>query len=781
MRIIALAALCFCLVRGHAATAAVSPPPDTGSTLWYDKPAGAWLEALPVGNGRMGAMVFGGIPDERIQFNEQTLWTGASRSQSFPNTERVHTSAHDRAMGDYQPFGNVYLHFPQEHKDAANYGRQLDLETGIATTRYTVGGVEFTREVFATHPGKLVVVRLTASTPGSITFRVELKDTARPPLPATPVTVAGNQLAFGGKLTPPVPVDEKTDRRWNGMRYHAALRVLAEGGKIESADGQLSVTGADAVTLLLAAATDYVADPEKNYKGDAPAPKVEAALGKASAMSCAKLRETHLADFKGLFGRVRFQLGQTPNSALPTDQRLAKYKAGAEDPALEALLFQYGRYLLIGSSRPGGLPANLQGLWNQDVKPAWYSGYTTNINVEMNYWPAEPTNLAECHEPLFDWIDMIAAAQKRNPDPKLRTDLGWIIYSTNNTLGGNSGWAFHRPGSAWLAQHLYEGWAFGGDREFLSRRAYPHLKSLTQMWDAHLVEDGKGHLITPDGWSPEHGPVRGPDGKIIIKEGDRTPQPGASYDQQIVWDLFSNFLDASKALDADPELRKRIAERRARLLGPQVGGWGQIQEWMEDVDDPKQDYRHIGQLFALHPGRQISPITTPKFAGAAKVTLNSHSDRSCGWSRAWKVCFRARLHDGNRAGKLVRSVLEYVPANARGSGTYPNLFGAGPPFQIDANFGYTAGVAEMLLQSHLRAEDGRREIDLLPAIPDSWASGEATGLRARDGFTVDQKWENGKLVSATITSHLGRPFRVRYNNKTADYDIPAGTSQVFKP
>jgi alpha-L-fucosidase 2 len=749
--------------------------------LWYNKPATVWLEALPVGNGRMGAMVFGGIPNERIQFNEQTLWTGTNRSQSFPTAERARTNAHDRAMGDYQPFGDVFIDFPPEHGQAANYRRQLDLGTGVATTRYTVGDVEFTREVFASFPGKLAVIRLSASKPGRLTFRAGLRDTARPPLPAAVVTVAGNQLAFAGQLTPPVPVDETTDRRWNGMRYHAALRLLPEGGKLETTDGQLAVVGADAVTLLLAAATDYVADPAREYKGEAPEPKVDAALERAAGISFAKLREAHVADFKRLFDRVHLRLGQTPKPELTTDERLLRYKDGAEDPALEALLFQYGRYLLVSSSRPGGLPANLQGLWNQDVKPAWYSGYTTNINVEMNYWLADPTNLSECNGPLFDWVDMIAAAQKRNPDPKLQTPLGWVIYSTNNPLGGNSGWAFHRPGSAWLAQHFYESWAFGGDRDFLAKRAYPHLKALSEMWAAHLVEDGKGHLITPDGWSPEHGPVRKPDGKVVIKEGDRTPQPGVAYEQQIIWDLFTNFLEASSALDADPDLRKQIAERRARLLGPKVGRWGQIQEWMEDVDDPKDDYRHIGQLFGLHPGRQISPLTTPEFAKAAKVTLNSRSDKSCGWSRALKLCLWARLGEGNRAGKLVRSVLQYVPANTRGSGTYPNLFGAGPPFQIDANFGYTAGIAEMLLQSHLRTEDGRCEIQLLPAIPDSWATGDASGLRARGGFTVDQKWENGKLVSATIRSHLGRPFRVRYGDQTKDVVLAAGDTYVFKP
>jgi alpha-L-fucosidase 2 len=761
----------------------VTMPPASGTDadlLWYDKPASHWLEALPVGNGRMGAMIFGGVPEERIQFNEQSLWTGTNRSQGWLDKDKRNEGTRDGAMGDYQPFGDVFLRFPKEHQEKTAYRRELDLSTGITTTTYQVGEVVFTREVFASHPGRVVVMRLTSNIPGALTFQVALQDAKRPPLPPAPTTVTSSQLEFSGKLSRPARVP-KNELRWNDMAYHATLRVLPEGGTVKTTKDGLSISQANSVTLLLAAATDYIASPAKNYRGEAPGPKIKAALDAAAKQSFTQLRDAHLADHQALFDRVSLRLATTPASSLPTDQRLAVYQKGGADPALEALLFQFGRYLLIASSRPGGLPANLQGVWNDKPKPAWYSGYTTNINVEMNYWPAETTNLAECHQPLFDWLDNLAAAQKLNPDPKLRTPLGWIIYSTNNPLGGNSGWAFHLPGSAWLSQHFYEGWAFGGDREFLAKRAYPHLRELTRMWDARLVDGPDGTLITPDGWSPEHGPVKMPDGKIVIKEGDRTPQPGASYDQQIIWDLFSNFIDASAALDRDPELRQRITERRTRLLGPKVGRFGQLQEWKEDVDDMHNDYRHISHLFALHPGRQISPVTTPDFAKAAKVTLDSRSDKSCGWSRAWKITFRARLHDGNHAGKVVRSMLEYVPANKTGSGTYPNLFGAGPPFQIDSNFGYTAGVAEMLLQSHLRTEDGRREIHLLPAIPDSWASGEANGLRARDGFTIDQKWENGKLVSATITSKLGRPLRIRYQDKTYDFEVPAGSSKTFVP
>ncbi len=753
---------------------------ENPSRLWYEQPASGWLEALPVGNGRIGAMVFGGVPQERLQFNDQTLWTGSAATQKPLDPQTAGGLKTNGAMGNYQPFGDVRLTLPESHKTFTGYYRDLDLATGITTTRYRVGDVTYTREVFASNPANVVVVRLSADKPGAISFSATLSDVKRDILPASPTRTDKSGLSFEGKMTPPNPPHEQ-DLRWNGMAYSAALKALPEGGKMSVADGKITVDGADSVTLLLGAATDYVGDPHKQYKGEPPAPKVEAAIAAASSQNYADLRAAHVADHSGLFNRVALDLELTPNSKLPTDKRLIAYTQGASDPALEALLFQFGRYLLIASSRPGGIPANLQGLWNQEVHPAWYSGYTTNINVEMNYWPAEPTNLSECHEPLFDWIEDLAVAQELNPDPKLATDIGWFIYSTNNALGGNSGWGQHRPGSAWLTQHLFERWAFSGDKEFLRKRAYPQLRELTRMWDARLVENADGKLITPDGWSPEHGPIKQPDGSIKIVEGDRTPRPGVSYDQQIIWDLFTNFLEASAALNEDPDLRKHIAERRSRLLGPTVGRWGQIQEWMEDVDPQNYPYRHISQLFALHPGRQISPITTPEWAEAAAVTLNDRGDQSVGWSRAWKIAFWARLHDGDRAGKLVRSTLSFAKPGSRDSGTYPNLFGAGPPFQIDGNFGYTAGVAEMLLQSHLLTDDGRREIDLLPAIPSTWTEGKATGLRARGGFEVDQIWKDGKLVSATIRSILGLPFRLRYAGKTSDVTLAAGQTHVFKP
>jgi alpha-L-fucosidase 2 len=729
-------------------------------------------------------MIFSGCPVERVQFNEQTLWTGAEGTQKWLDASRSNERTRDGAIGAYQPFGDLTLELPADHANASEFSRELDLSTGVVTTRYRVGNVLHTRQAFASHAAGVIVVRLTADKGASVSLRVALRDAKRPPMEPARTVVAGHRMSFSGAFTRPRSVPE-TARQYNGMQYTAAVDAVAEGGKVEAENDELVVTGADSVTLLLAAGTSYVAEPARGYRGDPPGPHVETLLAAAGARPFEQLLAEHVSEHKALLNRVALELPVTPSSALPTNRRLEEYAKGSTDPALEALLFQFGRYLLVSSSRPGGLPANLQGLWNDNPAPAWYSGYTTNINLEMNYWLAETTNLPECSRPLFDYIDHLAADQKANPDPKLRTELGWIIYSTNNPLGGNSGWGIHLPGSAWLSQHLYESWAFSGDKTFLRDRAYPHLRELARMWDARLITNSEGKLITPDGWSPEHGPVRDAAGKLTIREGDRTPQPGASYDQFIIHDLFSNFIDASTELGVDEELREHIRQRRDHLLGPQVGRWGQLQEWMQDVDDPKDRHRHVSHLFALHPGRQISPLLTPALAAAARVTLAARGDESVGWSRAWKMNHWARLGDGNHAHDIARGFLGYSATDrpdtrsrrdAYEGGILPNLFCDGPPFQIDGNFGFTSGIAEILLQSHLRTPDGRRILQLLPALPDAWPSGSVRGLRARDGFTVDIKWANGQLIKATIHSHLGKPFQTYYRDTAIDRKLAAGAT-----
>jgi alpha-L-fucosidase 2 len=735
-----------------ATFASARPAPNPATVLWYKAPASGWLEAIPVGNGRMGAMLFGGVAKERIQFNEQTLVPGTSAT---------------KGVDFYQPFGDVHIDFPgAPAATPADYHRELDLDSAAARVSYSAGGVTYSRELVASLPSNLIAFRLSASRPGSLTFTARLTDFRK----NTVTSPTADSLAFEGKLS-------------NGLAYAAALRVVAEKGSVSSSAGSVTVTGADSATLYLAAATDFAPVPSKQFRsGQPPAPVVAARV--ASAPSYADLRAAQLADYQALYRRITLDLGRTPISDLPTHERLDARKQGKPDPALVSLLFNYGRYLLIGSSRPGGQPANLQGLWNAYGQPAWFCAYTTNINVEMNYWLAGPTALSECEQPLFDWVDNLAEVQKTTTDPRIQVPVGWVAYSTNNQYGGNTGWAVHMPGSAWLSRHFWEHYAYTGDRAFLEKRAFPHLRDLSELWMGRLVPGPGGKLITPDGWSPEHGPVKKPDGRIVLQEGDRTPQPGATYDQQIVHDLFTNTLEATVVLQSDPAFRDRVAATRANLLGPRIGRWGQIMEWLEDVDDPKNQHRHVSNLFALYPGRQISVDTTPEFAAAAKVSLNARGNGGTGWSRAWKISFWARLHDGDQAERVLAGLLNPVPAqapNGFGGGSYPNLFGAHPPFQMDSNFGATAGVAEMLLQSHDRAAEGGYVLHLLPALPKAWPTGSALGLRARGGFIVDQKWQDGRLVAAKITSLLGQPATLRYGGKTHTLTLAKDASFVFRP
>lgn len=710
--------LIFCSVWMYAG------PISSDVKLWYTRPASKWLEALPVGNGSLGGMISGGVEQEHIQFNEESLVTGTTQTVGF-----------------YQPFGDLYLDFPG--LKAENYIRELDLSDGIHKVRFTAGNVNFQRECFASYPDKVIVLHLTASRKGMISGTIRLTDAHQ-----ALISVKGNKMTATGKLAE------------NQMEYESQILVQQAGGQLIPETTGIKVQGATRVTVLLVAGTSFLNDHRKEFKGEHPHAALTKRLEEASGKSYQQLRKNHVSDYRELFGRVSLNLGMAPDR--PTVDRLNAHQQGAEDPALEALLFQYGRYLLISSSRPGSLPANLQGIWNNELKPAWYSQYTTNINVEMNYWLAEQTALPECHMPLFDWIENMAAVQKKSIDPKLQTKRGWICYSTNNIMGGPSTWGIHRPGSAWLSRHFWEHYAFTGDMDFLKNRAYPMLKDVSGYWEDHLVESKEGKLITPDGWSPEHGP-----GNI---EGDRTPYPGVSYDQQIVYDLFSNCIEAAEALKTDDHFRMELTGKRNRLLGPQIGKWGQLQEWMEDVDRQDDHHRHNSHLFAVHPGRQISPLTTPEWAKAALVSLNARGDVSTGWSTAWKINLFARLGLGNRAYDLIRQLFRQC--------ILENLFDTHPPFQMDGNFGYTSGVAEMLLQSHIK-EGNSYIIQLLPALPDAWSSGEVKGLRARGGFVVNMSWKNSKLVAAEVRSLLGNRLSVNYNGKAFSTVTKAGKTYKF--
>lgn len=729
------------LILALASTLSASAAPDGGATLWYDKPAADWLAALPVGNGSLGGMIFGGVSNERIQFNEQTLWTGD-----------------ETLNGAYQPFGDLFLDFP--HANPTDYRRELSLTDAVHRTTFTANGVKFLREVFSSHPDQVMVIRFTADTPGSISGTIRLTD-----MHLAKISASGNTIKASGSLE-------------NNLAYESRVMVLNEKGAVKSSGKNLTIDQADSATIILAAATSFANSPEKRWRGDAPKAKLDRVLSAAAAKTYPKLKEHHLADYQALYSRVKVDFGPARDS-LPTDQRVASYQKNSGDPGLEALFYQFGRYLLISSSRVGGLPANLQGIWNQDIKPPWFCGYTTDINVQMNYWFAESANLTECHQPYFDWLRNLATVRKKNTQPGIAAKRGWIIYCTNNPMGGNSTWGINRPGSAWLVQHYWSHYEFSSDKNFLKNRAYPALKELVEYWEDHLVTGPNGKLISPTGWSPEHGPVE-KSGKISIVEGNRTPQPGASYDQQIVWDLFTNYIEASEVLGVDSDYRKKVTAMRDQLLGPQIGKWGQIQEWMQDVDSPTDKHRHVSHLFAVHPGRQINPVTTPELAKAARVSLNARGDGGTGWSKAWKINFWARLADGNHAHKILNELMAPVKVGKKSSGIYPNLFVACPPFQIDANFGATAGMTEMLLQSHV-SKQGIYMIDLLPALPDAWGNGSVTGLRARGGFNVDLAWRGGKIFKAVISSINGGKTFIRSNGIIQTIDLPPNGKHEIQP
>lgn len=672
----------------------------------FNLPAANWNEALPIGNGDLGAMVFGGVQTDRIQFNEKSLETGSKVK-----------------MGDYQPFGDLYMSF--DSLPYHNYKRSLQLGNAITQVMYEANGTTYTRNYFVSYPDNVLVIQLSASKPGKLSVAFQIKDAHK-----APSVASANQIKTAGILPE------------NKMAYQSQLSVINTGGTLTNDGSQLIVKNANSILLVLSAATDFELNWKINFKASHPNDKINSILNKAVTYTYPQLLARHLADYQPLYNKVHFTLGKNTEVAdLDVQQLLNQYRQLPKyigNPLLEALLFQFGRYLLISSSRKNGLPANLQGVWNNQHKPAWYSQYTTNINIEMNYWLAETTNLPECQQPYFDWVQSLAEVQKHSNDSKLIVPKGWIAYSTNNIFGGSSKWALHMPGSAWLSQNFWEHYAFNGNKQFLKNIAFPVLKEVVAFWETHLIQDSLGRYITPDGWSPEHGP-----GNI---EGDRTPLPGVSYDQQIVYDLFTNFIEASVILKEDSTYRNKISHIRNNMLGPQIGKWGQLQEWMKDVDDPKDQHRHFGHLFAVYPGRQISPFIESKFSKAAEVSLKARGDNSDGWSAAWRIAVFARLLNNRDAYLHVTHLIK--------KSLFPNLFdqwpyAKNPPFQIDGNFGYTAGIAEMLLQSHLN-KSGTYQLQLLPAIPAAWNIGSISGLKARGGASVSLAWSNGFLDKAVV-------------------------------
>jgi alpha-L-fucosidase 2 len=626
--------------------------------------------------------------------------------------------------------------------DLTNYSRSLDLATATHLTTWKHQGVTYTREAFASKPDQAIVIRITADQPGKVAGSVRLKGGHD-----ETITTSANETGFSGALS-------------NGLRNAARVRITADGGETRNSGDGLSFSG-NSATIILTAATDYALDPAKKFRsGIDPAQTVAKQAAAAAAKKYDDLRSSHIGDFQKLMGRVDLDLGAPPEGK-SIAARLDAYKTGAQDPHLEALMFQYGRYLLISSSR-AFLPANLQGLWNDKNKPAWFSDYHTNINIQMNYWLAEPSNLSECALPLFDWtVAMIPGSREATIKEFGEKTPGWTMRTSVNIFGGN-GWQWNLPASAWLAQHFWDHYAFTGDKEFLEKTAWPVFTSVSEFWLDHLIEkDGK--LVVPKGWSPEHGPR----------------EDGVAHDQQIVWDLFTNTLEAYRELGAgvlfterSNALVKRIASARERLLGPQVGSWGQIMEWTTERPElEKSHHRHTSHLFAVYPGRQISLTGTPELAKAATISLEargSDGDSRRSWTWPWRTAMWARLGKADKAGEMIRGLLTH--------NTMPNLFTTHPPFQIDGNLGITAGICETLVQSHAG------EISILPALPPQWTNGSVKGLKGRGGFEVGASWKDGKLTQAQVESRLGKPavLRIQGNPQTITLSERDGRSTKLK-
>lgn len=772
--------------------------------LWYDQPAKYFEESLVLGNGKMGASLFSGVSSEKIILNDATFWSGgpvnanmnpeawknlpaireALKNENYKLADSLQRKLQGTFSESFAPLGNLYIDF-KTRGDSSNYTRELNIGEAIHKVKYNIGDVSYTRESFISFPDQVMVIKLTSSKKGALSFNIRfdsqmkyqvavensvLKAKGYAPVKAVP--------SYLGNVPNAVAFEEN-----KGTRFCTLVKVNNKDGKVISSGTNLSVEEATEAVIFLSVATSFNGFDKDPATQGADADKLAAAqLDKASPKSFQQLKSAHLVDYQRFFSRVSLNLGNSDAPDLPTDKRLKRYAEGKEDKNLEILYFQFGRYLLISSSRTPGVPANLQGIWNPHLRPPWSSNYTTNINAEENYWLAENTNLSEMHQPLLSFIKNLSVTGAITAKTFYGCN-GWVachnsdIWAMSNPVGnfgnGDPVWANWNMGGTWLSTHLWEHYSFTKDLDFLRKEGYPLMKGAAQFCLEWLVEDKNGKLITSPSTSPEN--------KYVTDKGyNGATLYGGTADLAMIRECFTQTIAASLILETDPEFRSKLENALAKLLPYRVGKKGNLQEWYFDWEDQDPRHRHQTHLFGLYPGHQITPQLTPELAAACRKTLEIKGDETTGWSKGWRINLWARLGDGNHAYKMIRELMKYVVPDgvktnmARGGGTYPNLFDAHPPFQIDGNFGGAAAFAEMLVQS------SNQEIHLLPALPDTWKEGEVKGLVTRGGFVVDIKWQNNKLISARIYSRAGGACSVRYNGKTTKIpNLKKGETRVI--